>query len=299
MRAASCSSVQITCRPPNSSTPGPSLMSVPRPAMLVETVTLPGIPARATMLASSAIWLAFRTLCSIPNSSSILASISDFSIVRVPIRTGRPSSCIWRISSTTASHFDLGAAVIRVPHPLADTGLVGRNGHDAELVDFLELAGGRARRSGHAADVFIAQEIVLHRDPRRLAGLDRDFHALLGLDRLVNAGPPFATFGEAARRFIDDHDFAVADDIVLVVEEFAGDFDGAFDVLVDVIHADAVHRRGLGKLADEFSSLGVQLDFAFVVVIFVVNVFDELRRRLPTPRRSFRRRFFGPRSEWR
>ena len=33
-------------------TPGPSLMSVPRPAMLVEIVTVPGCPARATISAS-------------------------------------------------------------------------------------------------------------------------------------------------------------------------------------------------------------------------------------------------------
>ena len=37
---------------PASVTPGPSLMSVPRPAMLVEIVTVPGCPARATISAS-------------------------------------------------------------------------------------------------------------------------------------------------------------------------------------------------------------------------------------------------------
>ena len=60
MRAASCISVPITCKPPSSATPGSSLMSVPRPAMFVATVTLPRCPARATMSASLAISFAFK-----------------------------------------------------------------------------------------------------------------------------------------------------------------------------------------------------------------------------------------------
>ena len=45
MRRASCRSVPTMCSPPSSRTPSPSLMSVPRPAMLVAIVTAPRWPA--------------------------------------------------------------------------------------------------------------------------------------------------------------------------------------------------------------------------------------------------------------
>ena len=44
----------------------PSLMSVPRPAMFVAMVTLPGMPAFSTMCASRSCCLAFSTSCGMP-----------------------------------------------------------------------------------------------------------------------------------------------------------------------------------------------------------------------------------------
>jgi hypothetical protein len=61
-RRLSWRSVPMMAKPPASFTPGPSLMSVPRPAMLVAMVTLPAWPASATISASRWCCLAFSTL---------------------------------------------------------------------------------------------------------------------------------------------------------------------------------------------------------------------------------------------
>ena len=71
----------------------PSMMSVPRPAMLVATVTAPRRPAWATIVASRSWYLAFSTSCGTPRRLSILDRISDFSTLVVPTRTGCPASC--------------------------------------------------------------------------------------------------------------------------------------------------------------------------------------------------------------
>ena len=63
------------------------------------------------------------------------------------------------------------------------------------------------------------QEIILHRDPRRLTGFDRDFDPFLGFDRLVRAVAPFASLGDAARELVDDHDLAVENDILPIANE--------------------------------------------------------------------------------
>ena len=74
--------------PPACTTSGISLMSVPRPAILVAMVTDPVLPAWATMSASFACNLAFRTLWSILRILSIRANSSDISTEVVPTRTG-------------------------------------------------------------------------------------------------------------------------------------------------------------------------------------------------------------------
>ena len=80
------------------------MMSVPRPAMLVATVTAPLWPAIATIFASSACTLALRTLCGMPRFFIIPDSSSDFSTETVPTRTGWPLSLRSAMSSTTASY---------------------------------------------------------------------------------------------------------------------------------------------------------------------------------------------------
>ncbi len=81
------------------------MMSVPRPAMLVATVTAPRCPAMATIFASSAWTLAFSTECGMPRARSLFERCSDFSTETVPTRIGWPFALRSAMSSTTASYF--------------------------------------------------------------------------------------------------------------------------------------------------------------------------------------------------
>ena len=74
------------------------MISVPRPAMLVATVTAPSLPAWATISASFSWNLALSTLCLMPRFLSMAESSSDFSMEMVPTSTGWPflwHSSIW------------------------------------------------------------------------------------------------------------------------------------------------------------------------------------------------------------
>ncbi len=88
----------------NSALP-PSMMSVPRPAMLVATVTDPRRPAWATMAASRAWFFAFRTSWRTPFLARSLERYSLFSTLVVPTRTGWPAAWRSAMSSTTCSNF--------------------------------------------------------------------------------------------------------------------------------------------------------------------------------------------------
>ena len=66
------------------------MISVPRPAMLVATVTAPNLPAWATISASFSWFLAFSRLCWMPSRASRPLSSSFFSMDTVPTSTGWP-----------------------------------------------------------------------------------------------------------------------------------------------------------------------------------------------------------------
>ena len=105
MRRDSCRSVPMTCRPPIGSTPWPSLMSVPRPAMFVAMVTEPFWPARVMISASCSWYLALSTLWMMPFFLSNREMYSLTSTETVPTRTGRPCRCTSLTSSSTALYF--------------------------------------------------------------------------------------------------------------------------------------------------------------------------------------------------
>ena len=80
------------------------MMSVPRPAMLVATVTAPLWPAIATILASSACTLALSTVCGTPSFGQLVGEVlglldrdgADQDRLALLVRS--------RMSSTTASY---------------------------------------------------------------------------------------------------------------------------------------------------------------------------------------------------
>ena len=66
----------------------PSRMSVPRPAIWVETVTAPSLPASAMTAASSSSFFAFSTTAGTPRLTSRSCSSSDSATSWVPTSTG-------------------------------------------------------------------------------------------------------------------------------------------------------------------------------------------------------------------
>ena len=120
----------------------------------------------------------------------------------------------------------------------------------AAAIDLVQLAGARGRRARHAGQAVVAEKKVLHGDAGGLIRGERDFDAFLRFDRLMNAGPPLAAFAQPARELIDDHDLAVADDVLPVEKHFAADFDRPLDVLVNRRKRHAIHRFGLLQLAN-------------------------------------------------
>src|SRR5215467_2657736 len=184
----------------------PSMMSVPRPAMLVATVTAPLRPAWATMAASRSWFLAFSTSCGTPRRLSSRDSTSDFSTLVVPTRTGWPTSYRSTRSSATASN--LACAVwYTMPMIRAD---------HSELVDLGELVRLGHGGTGHAGQLVVEAEVVLQGDRGQGLVLVLDGHALFGLDSLVHALVVAAAVQDPPGELIHDQDLAVHHDVVLV-----------------------------------------------------------------------------------
>ena len=253
----------------------PSMMSVPRPAMFVATVTAPSRPACATICASRSCCLALRTSCGTPFLRSCADRYSDFSTLTVPTRTGWPFSCRSTMSSTTAVELGLLGPVDEVGLVRADHRLVGRDLHDAELVDLAELGGLGQGRAGHAGELVVEAEEVLQGDGRQRLVLLLDLHPLLGLDRLVHALVVAAAGEDAAGVLVDDQHLAVHDDVVLVaLEQLLGldrvveeaDQRGVHrlvqvvdaEEVLDPLHAGVEDRGGALLLVDLVVDLGLQ-----------------------------------------
>ena len=93
---------------------------------------------------------------------------------------------------------------------------VRRDRHHAEPVGVHQLGGLGLGRSGHAGELVVHAEVVLERDRGEGLVLLFDLHALLRLDRLVDALGPAPTFEDAAGELVDDLHLAALHDVVLV-----------------------------------------------------------------------------------
>ncbi|PSK61598.1 hypothetical protein B0E53_06501 [Micromonospora sp. MH33] len=147
----------------------------------------------------------------------------------------------------------------------ADHRPVRRDGHDADLVDLVELTRLGLGGTGHAGELLVEAEVVLEGDGGQGLVLLLDLHPLLGLDRLVHALVVAAAVQDAAGELVDDENLAVADDVVLVaLVEFLGldrvvhvaDERGV-DRLVEVVDAEPVLDLGDTALGDGDRALGV------------------------------------------
>ena len=78
-------------------------MSVPLPAMFVDIVIAPSLPASAIIAASDSSFFAFSTLHRAPSFIKAFESAMDSSILRVPTSIGLPVLCSFFISRIKAS----------------------------------------------------------------------------------------------------------------------------------------------------------------------------------------------------
>ena len=187
-------------------------MSTPRPAMLVEMVTAPRSPARATIAASASSFRAFRTWWAMPWSCRL--SDSDSCTLAVPTSTGRPVACVARISSMTAASFVGSGLEDRIRMIDANHRTVGRDHFDVEIVHLAEVAGLRGGRAAHAADGGIERHEILHRDRSEHAALHLRRHALLPLERGLQAARPAPVAHDASLEFVNREHLAVLHDVV-------------------------------------------------------------------------------------
>ncbi len=173
---------------------------------------------------------------------------------------------------------DLGP-VDQVRLVLADHVAVGRDRDDTELVDLVELGGLGHGRTGHARQLRVEAEEVLQGDRGEGLVLVLDVHPFLRLDRLVHALVVAAAREDTAGVLVDDHDFAVDDDVVLVgLEELLG-----LDRVVEVTDERGVHRLVEVLDAEPVLDLGdtglVDGDGALLLVDLVVaGLLDALQR---------------------
>ena len=121
---------------------------------------------------------------------------------------------------------------------------VRRDLDDIQVVDLDELLLLGLRGTGHPGELLVEAEVVLERDRRERDVLLLDRHALLGLDRLVEALRPAAAFHDPARELVDDLDLAVLDDVVdVALEERL-----RLQRLVQVVHE--LHVAGVVEVLD-------------------------------------------------
>ena len=161
-------------------------------------------------------------------------SRSDFSIEMVPTSTGWPVRVQLLDLLGGGEVLLLFGAVDDVRILDAHHRLVGRNHHDFELVDLLELGGFGFRRTGHAGQLLVHAEIILEGDGGERLVLALDLDAFLGFDRLVQAVGPAAARHQAAGELVDDDDFAVFDHVLDVALVERVRLDRCLDVVVQV-----------------------------------------------------------------
>ena len=142
--------------------------------------------------------------------------ISEISTEIVPTSTGWPRSWRSAMSSMTARNF--ASFVLKMKSFSSTRGSARCVGidDDVELVDLRELVGLGGGRARHARELLVHAEVVLEGDRGEGLVLLPDPHALLRLERLVEALGLAPALEDAAGELVDDHQLAVPDDVLHV-----------------------------------------------------------------------------------
>jgi hypothetical protein len=163
---------------------------------------------------------------------------------------------------------------------VADTGLVGRDLDDLELVDVAEFLRLGHRRAGHAGELRIEPEIILEGNRGERLVFVLNGHTLLGLERLVQSLRVAPPLHHAAGELVDDDDLVVLADVVSVAGEQLVRAQCLVDVMdepdiVDVVERAGRHQARLAQHA--FDLLDPRLgqgDGALLFVLLKIAVFE-------------------------
>ena len=119
--------------------------------------------------------------------------------------------------------FFLLCLIHAVVHVDTGDGAVCRDGHNLKLVDVPEFTGLRFGCTGHAGELVIHAEVVLESDGCESLCRSFHFHALLGLDSLVETVGIAAALHDAACLLIHNLDLVVVNHILdLTLEKGVG-----------------------------------------------------------------------------
>ena len=150
--------------------------------------------------------------------------------------------------------------------------LVRWNWHHTEFVNLAEFGGLGHCRTRHAAELVVEAEEVLQGDGGQSLVLGLDLDAFFGLDCLVQPLVVAAPREDTAGVLIDDEDFAIDDDVVLVLlEQFLG-----LECVIQEPHQRGVHRFVEVLHAEPvlglFNTWLQDADGLFLLVDFVVSL---------------------------
>ena len=98
----------------------------------------------------------------------------------------------------------------------SDHGAVSWNWYHLQAVCIHQFGCFSLSRSSHSAEFVVHAKVVLQCDRRKSLVFFFDLDALFGLDRLVNALAPSATFKNSSGELVNNLHFAVLNDVVLV-----------------------------------------------------------------------------------
>ena len=112
--------------------------------------------------------------------------------------------------------------------------LVGRDDHNFQPVDVVELGRFRLGCTGHAGQLFVHAEVILEGDGSERLVLALDLNVLFGLNRLVQAIGPAASRHQAAGELVHDEDFAVLHHVLDIATIQRVRFDRGLDVVLQV-----------------------------------------------------------------
>ena len=214
MRRASWRSVPRTYRPPRSRTPVAELDVDAAPGHVGRDRHGPALPG---VLDDLALPLVLLRVQDVVRDSLPLQELGE--VLRGLDRDRAHEhglSCLVALDDVVEGRCELGLGRLEDEVVLVEARnrLVRRDLDDVEVVDLYELLLLRLRRARHPGELLVQAEVVLQRDRRESDVLLADAHALLGLDRLVQALAPAAALHDAAGELVDDLDLVLLHDVV-------------------------------------------------------------------------------------